>query len=67
MIGINNIIDMSYMFYGCCYLSSVSEYPKKEIFKSSEFFEENYLDIPPFEEKKLNLNNKNETETNNDL
>ena len=29
LYGINNISDMSRMFYGCYYLSSVSDYPKR--------------------------------------
>ena len=38
LVGINNISDISKMFYGCIHLTSVSEYPKEiNIFEPSIF------------------------------
>ena len=33
LIGINYIINMRKMFYGCYHLTSISEYPKEKIQK----------------------------------
>ena len=62
---INDIINMSKMFYECYHLISISEYPKKKnnqnIIDSNDNFSEYNLDSTSNEEKYSNIANINDS------
>ena len=63
---INNISDMSYMFYGCYHLFSVSEYQKwsfeDNLNNTKVIFSEDDLFLSLYEEKKMDNYNKKDIE-----
>ena len=66
LIGINNISDISKMFYGCIHLTSILEYPKENnIIEPNNINPLNNPGTSLSEEKKSNIINK--TDNNNNL
>ena len=66
LIGINNISDISEMFYGCIHLTSILEYPKENnIIEPNNINPLNNPGTSLSEEKKSNIINK--TDNNNNL